>query len=101
MGIWKDEMRYKAGLCQRGKGNRRNRRFVSLAAGDFEKVSYFDASHGIPGADRHTSITEVVTPTSEEVESARLSQIKAEKLPSYSPPAPRFATLRMVNGKLQ
>ena len=54
MGIWNAEMRYKNKLAQRGKGNRRNRRFVSLSRGDFEKVSYFDTFHGISDGDRRT-----------------------------------------------
>ena len=55
MGIWKSEMRSKNKLAQRGKGNRRNRRFVSLQRGDFEKVSYFECAYNLGGEDRKTT----------------------------------------------
>ena len=53
--IWASEMRYKNKLSQRGKGNRRNRRMVQLARSDFERVSYFEASHGLNFDNRKTS----------------------------------------------
>ena len=56
MGIWKAEMRSKNRLAQRGKGNRRKNRYVSLQRGDFEKVSYFEAFHCLGGVDRRTSV---------------------------------------------
>lgn len=62
-GIWNDEMRYKNKLSRRGKGNRRNRRFVSLQRGDFEKCNYFDCAHNIGMGDRRTNPASKVEPS--------------------------------------
>ena len=89
MGIWQDEMRYKNKLSRKGKGNRRNRRFVQLSRGDFQRVSCFEARHGMSGKpDRDVPI--VTTATAEEMVKAFPDGEPIDTAPS------QFRTLREV-----
>lgn len=89
MSIWHEEMRRTNRLATKGKGNRRNRRHVTLPRSEFERVSHFDVAHHIGRGEHKPNDRKTRQASAEKV--AYIRMLSGGDLPTN----PRFKPLEL------